>query len=221
MPPTDTEETTPRESSETPKEEATTPRDTSTRSTLTTPFREPRVLSKIRLEPKIEKIRDKPTAKVRTVLASKNVGRLTTTRSRETTILPTSSFRTRGNVHEIVVLYLSVIKLLHNYDYSFIIDFTGGFITKDNRPETFDPCLSSNHKIIKDQPNRSFNRHLSQVTLSDASDARPICDQLLEPGWYRFVSPAGNLMPTECPGGKYCGTNMPIWMKGIHSIHYI
>lgn len=120
LPPTDTEETTLRESSETPKEEATTPRETSTRSTLTTPFREPRVLSKVRLEPKIEKIRDKPTAKVRTVLASKNVGRLTTTRSRETTILPTSSFRTRGNIHGIVVLYLYIIKIFHNYDYSFI-----------------------------------------------------------------------------------------------------
>ena len=100
-----------------------------------------------------------------------------------------------------------------------LINFLGGIITKVNRPETVDPCLSSNHKLIKDQPNRSFNRHLSQVTLSDAS-ARPICDQLLEPGWYRFVSPAGNLMPTECPGGKYCGTNMPIWMKGISIMHY-
>ena len=103
LPSTDTEGTTLRESSETPKEEATTTRETSTRSTLTTPFREPRVLSKLRLEPKIEKIRIKPTAKVRTVLASKNVGRLTTTRSRETTILPTSSFRTRGNMHKLAV----------------------------------------------------------------------------------------------------------------------
>ena len=104
LPSTDTEGTTRRESSETPKEEATTTRETSTRSTLTTPFREPRVvLSKLRLEPKIEKIRIKPTAKVRTVLASKNVGRLTTTRSRETTILPTSSFRTRGNMHKLAV----------------------------------------------------------------------------------------------------------------------
>ena len=110
LPSTDTEGTTLRESSETPKEEATTTRETSTRSTLTTPFREPRVLSKLRLEPKIEKIRIKPTAKVRTVLASKNVGRLTTTRSRETTILPTSSFRTRGNMHTLAVSFHFAIK---------------------------------------------------------------------------------------------------------------
>ena len=30
----------------------------------------------------------------------------------------------------------------------------------------------------------------------------------------RFESPAGNLLPTECPGGNYCGTNIPVWMKG-------
>ena len=102
-------------------------------------------------------------------------------------------------------------------NYSFFTNITGGITPKIVRKEKIDPCLPSNHKVIKDQPNRSFNLHLSQVTLSDPN-ARPICDQLLEPGWYRFDSPAGNLMPTECPGGKYCGTNMPIWMKGNNFI---
>ena len=31
---------------------------------------------------------------------------------------------------------------------------------------------------------------------------------------FRFDSPAGNLIPTECPGGNYCGTQLPVWMKG-------
>lgn len=77
--------------------------------------------------------------------------------------------------------------------------------------------------------------------------------RLLPEGWYRFSSPAGSLLPTECPGyhhlvtpiihghnelkiritvpiilsrlfrslfdvltagGNYCGTNIPVWMKG-------
>ena len=97
------------------------------------------------------------------------------------------------------------------YTYYFVSG--GGVTPKIIREEIIDPCQPENHKVIQNQPNRSFNRHLSQVTSSDPS-IRPICDQLLEPGWYRFDSPAGNLMPTECPGGKYCGTNMPIWMKG-------
>lgn len=72
-----------------------------------------------------------------------------------------------------------------------------------------DPCLPDNHKIITDQPQRSFNHHLAK-----GGDEPPICDRDLERGWYRFESAAGNVMPTECPGGNYCGTNMPIWMKG-------
>ena len=35
----------------------------------------------------------------------------------------------------------------------------------------------------------------------------------------RFESPAGNLLPTECPGGNYCGTQIPVWMKGEDTRH--
>jgi len=71
-----------------------------------------------------------------------------------------------------------------------------------------DPCLEGNHQVIAGQPERSFNHHLSVGT------GAPICDRLLPEGWYRFSSPAGSLLPTECPGGNYCGTNIPVWMKG-------
>lgn len=71
-----------------------------------------------------------------------------------------------------------------------------------------DPCLEGNHEIIAGQPERSFNHHLS------VGSGAPICDRLLPEGWYRFSSPAGSLLPTECPGGNYCGTQIPVWMKG-------
>ena len=69
-----------------------------------------------------------------------------------------------------------------------------------------DPCIL--HQVISDQPERSFNHHLS-VGRDPA-----VCDSELAEDWYRFNSPAGNLLPTECPGGNYCGTNIPVWMKG-------
>ena len=71
-----------------------------------------------------------------------------------------------------------------------------------------EPCDEGNHHVIAGQAHRSFNHHLS------VGSEPPICDRLLASGWYRFDSPAGNLLPTECPGGNYCGTNIPVWMKG-------
>ena len=64
-------------------------------------------------------------------------------------------------------------------------------------------------QLISEQPQRSFNHHLSL-----GGGEPPVCDRSLRAGWFRFDSPAGNLMPTECPGGNYCGTHMPVWMKG-------
>ena len=71
-----------------------------------------------------------------------------------------------------------------------------------------DPCLTGNHQVIADQPERSFNHHLS------VGSGVPVCDSELQPGWYTFQSPAGDLLPTECPGGNYCGPQVPVWMKG-------
>jgi len=71
-----------------------------------------------------------------------------------------------------------------------------------------DPCHDGNHRVIVGQPERSFNHHLS------VGNGPPVCDRDLDAGWYRFQSPAGNLLPTECPGGNYCGTQIPVWMKG-------
>jgi len=77
-----------------------------------------------------------------------------------------------------------------------------------------DPCHEENHQVIAGQPERSFNHHLS------VGNGPPVCDKDLPQGWYRFSSPAGNLLPTECPGGNYCGTQIPVWMKGtVPSVH--
>lgn len=41
-----------------------------------------------------------------------------------------------------------------------------------------------------------------------------LCDSFLLEDWYRVISGAGELMPTECPiGGWRCGTTNPIWLS--------
>ena len=103
LPPIDEETVNTKVSSKSPEEDSTSA-EASTQSTITTPFREPRVLSKFRQkQPEIESINTKPTIKHRTTSSFKKPERLTTTRLRESTILPTSSFRNRGN--QILKLY--------------------------------------------------------------------------------------------------------------------
>ena len=75
--------------------------------------------------------------------------------------------------------------------------------------EQDDPCQEGNHIVIADEPERSANHHLSLGAISS-----PICDRTILAGWYRFQSPAGNLIPTECPGENYCGTRKPVWLNG-------
>ena len=95
LPPVEEEKNSPNEPL-TATERSSTLAEASTQSTITTPFREPRVLSKFRQkEPQIEVINTKPTIKHRTT-SFKKPERLTTTRLRESTVLPTSSFRNRG-----------------------------------------------------------------------------------------------------------------------------
>lgn len=68
-----------------------------------------------------------------------------------------------------------------------------------------DPCLQSNYKELN-----NFKRSVGYNVTST------MCDAFLRPGWYRPVSQAGNMMPTECPEiGIACGAFYPIWMNGI------
>ena len=81
--------------------------------------------------------------------------------------------------------------------------------TEPSIVEEEDPCQEGNHIVIADEPERSANHHLSLGAISS-----PICDRTILAGWYRFQSPAGNLIPTECPGENYCGTRKPVWLNG-------
>lgn len=68
-----------------------------------------------------------------------------------------------------------------------------------------DPCLQYNYKELD-----NFRRSVGYNKTST------ICDAFLKPGWYRPVSKAGIMMPTECPVNDLaCGAYYPIWMNGI------
>ena len=71
----------------------------------------------------------------------------------------------------------------------------------------YDPCLEVNYKTL-DQWQRSVKNTGVNGT---------ICDNMLQPGWYRPISLAGNMMPTQCQeGGFTCGTINTLWMNGSH-----
>ncbi|CAG2254629.1 unnamed protein product [Mytilus edulis] len=69
----------------------------------------------------------------------------------------------------------------------------------------YEPCLPENHKPLNNW-RRSFGNNNTDITL---------CDSFLDPGWYKPISKAGNIMPTTCPkDGFRCGTIEPVWLNG-------
>eukprot|EP00058_Branchiostoma_floridae_P012007 XP_002597495.1 hypothetical protein BRAFLDRAFT_80499 [Branchiostoma floridae] len=69
-----------------------------------------------------------------------------------------------------------------------------------------DPCQT--YQAL-DEPLRSVG---ALWTVTDTA----LCDSSLETKWYRFVSPAGGVIPTNCSvlRANSCSTLGPIWMKG-------
>ncbi|XP_078573393.1 von Willebrand factor D and EGF domain-containing protein-like [Branchiostoma floridae x Branchiostoma japonicum] len=59
----------------------------------------------------------------------------------------------------------------------------------------------------------------STAFVPGASDSL-ICDNLLSPGWYRFVANTGGKMPETCVDQFHCGTQVPIWLNGAHPTDY-
>ena len=59
-----------------------------------------------------------------------------------------------------------------------------------------DPCI--NYKEIE-SAQRSTAYILPQDVLTNT------CDRPFQPGWYRFTSAAGGVMPTKCPRENACG----------------
>ena len=92
---------------------------------------------------------------------------------------------------------------LHHYDEP----------TNTQAQKAINPCHPSYHRLINNQPQRSYNYRLG----SSSHREHVLCDRDLTPGWYRFHSLAGDTIPTSCPGVNYCGTRAPVWMKG--SVH--
>lgn len=51
-------------------------------------------------------------------------------------------------------------------------------------------------------------------SVSFEEDLPHICDNMLQPGWYRITSGAGERMPSECiESGYRCNTVSPIWLS--------
>ncbi|CAG7830632.1 unnamed protein product [Allacma fusca] len=82
--------------------------------------------------------------------------------------------------------------------------------TNHQSQKAINPCHPSYHRLINNQPNRSYNYRFGTASRREQA----LCDRDLTPGWYRFNSLAGNTIPTSCPGVNYCGTRAPVWMKG-------
>ena len=98
MPPHNVEVTsTIKEFSQRPREGFTST-ETSTQTTATTPLREVTRLSKSRQKSEDEVINIKLPTKHRLKSSFKKAEKLTTTRVRDTTILPTTSLRKKGNL---------------------------------------------------------------------------------------------------------------------------
>ena len=77
--------------------------------------------------------------------------------------------------------------------------------------------------------NHSVGQTCDQIQYTTINDVRRstkykgkpgnlLCDKnfIQDDKWYRFDSVAGNKMPTQNPGTGFCGTYVPIWMKGTH-----
>ncbi|XP_071143816.1 von Willebrand factor D and EGF domain-containing protein-like isoform X1 [Mytilus edulis] len=83
-------------------------------------------------------------------------------------------------------------------------------------------CLSSVLMFIVESDNQEpceTNNFIDDWTRSVAynlndSKIQERCDSFLVEDWYRVVSGAGELMPTECPvEGFQCGTMNPVWLS--------
>ncbi|XP_064619608.1 von Willebrand factor D and EGF domain-containing protein-like [Lineus longissimus] len=87
----------------------------------------------------------------------------------------------------------------------FLMVVAGWCVLQGTEVQSQDPCLPGNHQEIN-QPERSINYTTDPLKVS--------CDKYMSPGWYRFTSPAGWEMPTECVPQMRCGTMFPIWLQG-------
>ena len=68
-----------------------------------------------------------------------------------------------------------------------------------------DGCNPNVYRVLDDS-----RRH---VLYSLNSQEDPLCDDLLPPGWYRFMeNGSSRVMSNTCPGQHVCGTESPVWL---------
>ena len=67
------------------------------------------------------------------------------------------------------------------------------------------PLQCKSYKTLS-EPNRAMAQLLGK--------ASPLCDNTITTGWYRFIGPAGNNMPTSCVDKNRCGTHASGWITG-------
>ena len=69
-----------------------------------------------------------------------------------------------------------------------------------------DGCSASVYRVLDDV------RRSSRYSLSGGEE--PLCDDMLPPGWYRFMqSGQSRVLSTTCPGQHdTCGTESPAWL---------
>ena len=68
-------------------------------------------------------------------------------------------------------------------------------------------CSPEVYRVLEDD--RRAVTHRLQAGGGEAA----LCDDLLPPGWYRFMSGGRSLeMAASCPGPAHCGTAHPAWL---------
>ncbi|XP_066919363.1 von Willebrand factor D and EGF domain-containing protein-like [Clytia hemisphaerica] len=79
------------------------------------------------------------------------------------------------------------------------------------------PCNPENHQLFN--PTNIHQRSTGNIVPKDSKSLG--CDSRMRVNlWYRFSSPAGNEIPTQCPPLYSCGTKNPIWLDDQHPTDY-
>ena len=70
-----------------------------------------------------------------------------------------------------------------------------------------DGCSPEVYRVLEDDRRAVTHR------LEAGGGEAALCDDLLPPGWYRFMSGGRSLeMAASCPGPAHCGTAHPAWL---------
>ncbi|XP_066304371.1 oncoprotein-induced transcript 3 protein-like [Branchiostoma lanceolatum] len=70
-----------------------------------------------------------------------------------------------------------------------------------------DPCSKGVYRVLNE----------AWRNVNHGKDSPVRCDDGFNGEWYRFMGPAGSVMPTQRPATPHiCGAESPMWMNGTH-----